>query len=183
MGTSATDRPDRVMISTFGFYAGIHADGRDTSLRHKSRTRELLEAMRKIPKVQILIGLHTLQPCKKNCAECGCKYVNTLIRHMNHVEEYPEFEWRIITDFNIKCALFFYSDPPNAKGVVGSRNFTDSSWEDVSLVLDRNGTVELSKHIDRIWNEARILTDKTVGNVIKEQEITDRAMEMVAAGL
>jgi hypothetical protein len=177
--------PSRVLITSYGFYAGILADGRDTTewgSKYKCRTRDLLEAIREVPTVQILIGLYEFKPCKKECLDCQRKYALDLIRHMNHAEKFPEFEWRVTEASHIKCVLFFY--PNDAKvGIAGSRNFTDSSWEDVTVTLEYSDVQRLDTHIGGLWEKARPLNDSTLGSVLQEQGISQKAFESIVAGL
>lgn len=181
-----TPTPERIFITSYGLYAGILPDGRDTAEwgpRFKSQTRELLESMRKIKNVQMLIGLYEFKACKKpTCMDCEWKYALDLIRHMNHAEKFPEFQWRITSASHIKCALFFYKDR-TAKGIAGSRNFTDSSWEDVTVTLDTDGITKLDEHLQGMWSKAKILSDSHLGEVLKDQGISEKALDSITAGL
>ena len=52
-------KPDKVLIATYGLYAGIQPDGSDSREwgdKYRSETRELLERMRNIKDVRILVG-------------------------------------------------------------------------------------------------------------------------------
>jgi len=167
-------KPKSITICSLGIWAGILPDGRDMSEwgpRFKSETRALLESMREVEEVNILVGLYEYKACKKpTCIDCERKYVLDLIRHVNHAEKFPEFKWRMTTSFHIKCALFFYNNI--AKGIAGSRNFTDSSWQDVTVTLDNDDVFKLNDHIQGVWNKSKVINDNNVGEFIEEQKIT-----------
>jgi hypothetical protein len=179
--------PNRVVIASYGLYAGILPDGRDVTTfgkKFQSQTRDLMERMRAVHRVQMLIGLYEFKSCKGKlpCADCEKKYALDLIRHLNHAEAFPEFEWKVTNSSHIKCALF-YGDFDYCAGVAGSRNFTDSSWEDVSVTLDHDGVAGLTKHIDTIWNQSRPLCGDTINKVLKEQNISEGALAKITAGI
>lgn len=182
-------KPDRVCIATYGLYAGIMPDGRDSrewGEKYRSQTREFLETMRDVPKVRILVGNYEYKSCKgKNttCTDCEKQYVLGLIRLINHAEKFPEFKWRVSTGTHVKCALFSYDDNEEAevKGVAGGRNMTDSSWEDVTVEIDKMSTIRLWEHFDKIWKAAHLLNNDRIGTIMEEQGISQQTVEKILA--
>lgn len=173
--------PTRVRIASYGMYIGISADSRDHSKRYKSRTRDLLESMRKIKNVEIVTGLYEYTSCKNKiaCLDCEKKYALGLFRLLNHVDTFPEFKWKITTGMHVKYVLFEYAKLPK-KGVTGSRNFTDSAWDDVSVTLNNDGITKFESIADDIWERSMPLDVKSVENVLLRNEISEKAVASIA---
>jgi len=135
------EKPSHVLIASFGIYAGITYAGQDVTKwgeQYRTATRDLMEIMRGLPDVRMLIGVADYKSCKgksTRCTDCEVEYVRAFMRLVNHAELFPEFKWRISTELHLKCSLFFYDKPARAAGVAGGRNFTDSSWADVTFEL------------------------------------------------
>jgi hypothetical protein len=182
--------PDSVTVASYGLYAGILPDGRDVTTfgkKFESQTRNLMERMRTIHTVRMLIGLYEFKSCKGKlpCLDCEKKYALDLIRHLNHAEAFPEFQWKVTSNSHIKCILFSKrmieaNGGLRLMGLAGSRNFTDSSWEDISVSLDADSVLQLEQHIDKIWAESRALTGDTVNSVLEEQQISQAALDKIA---
>lgn len=171
-------KPKTVAIASFGLYAGVLADGRDTHTwgpKYQSRTRDFLESLRSVPSVKILVGLGDFRSCRgpvNRCRDCERKYALDLMRHMNHREVFPEFSWRVSFQLHLKCALFTY---PNStvRGLAGGRNLTNSVWADVSVELDSPDLLVMAKHFAGVWTPAKTLTDTTLNGILAEQEIDE----------
>jgi hypothetical protein len=179
-------KPSSVLIASYGLYAGVLPDGRDTNdwgPRFKSQTRDILESLRGVKDVRILIGLYEYKSCKVKvpCSNCERKYALDLIRHLNHAEKFKEFQWRVAIASHIKCILFDYKD--TKLGVAGSRNFTDSSWEDISVTLDVDGVNQLEAHVNGVWKEAQPLNDEVIGTILEGQGISASTMESMTSGM
>lgn len=175
-------KPKTVMISSYGIWAGILPDGRDTSewkTSTKLGTREILERLRseKIT-TKMLIGLGQYNSCKGKqvCFDCERKYILDLIRHINHADTFPEFSWRMSDEFHLKCCLFIYDDN-EVIGIGDGRNFTNSSWMDVSFELTNMTAVELLKQVSVAWRAATPLTTSVIGDVLEKQGISEHAIE------
>lgn len=180
---SLTPLPEEVLIATYGIFAGLLPDGRDTHMwgeKYQSETRKLLEAMRPIPKVRIMIGMFEYKSCKgkQPCIDCEKQYVYTMIRHLNHRDKFKEFEWRVIPASHIKCVLFTYQDATK-RGLASSRNFTDSSWEDISIALDEKSIKQLETHVDSIWTKANLLNGEAISDMLEKQGIAPRTIEKI----
>jgi len=181
--------PQNVLFSSCGLYAGITYDDRNTNDfgdEYITDTMKILNALRDIAKngskVRFLVGVPSHMSCKGKtpCVDCEKKYVRSLIRLMNHVDRFPEIDWKIITDFHMKAYLFFYKD--KAKGVSGGRNFTDSDWSGVTFELNNNQIKNLYRHVQEAWDTARPATDGTVAIIADNQGILEKSFASVAIG-
>lgn len=176
--------PDHIIISTFGLWAGLLYDGRDTrewGKKYHSDTREQLELMRAVPNVQILVGIADYFTCDLNkapCLSCEVKYIRGLFRLAAHIDAFPEFHWRISNNLHMKCALFFYGDK-SVKGVAGGRNFSDSEWADITFEMTKPQITALTKAFIDNWRKARPMTDTVIGEIIESQNISTKAMETI----
>ena len=182
--------PERVLISSFGIYAGITYAGQDTTQwgeKYRLATRDLLETMRGIPDVRMLIGVAQYRGCKgeQYCKHCELQYAKGLLRLVYHAELFPEFQWRISTELHLKCAIFYYniSHPEGKKliikGVAGGRNFTDSDWADVTFELTKVQSLELARHTTELWDLSPELTDNAISDILDSQNISDKTMENI----
>lgn len=175
--------PSEVTISSYGIYAGILPDGRDVHSwgdRFASRTREVLDELRAVPVVKFIIGLAPYASCRgKNstCLPCERKFVRELIRHLNHVDLYPSYQWRMSNNLHIKCCLFSFGQQMMA--IAGSRNFTDSTWEDITFKLGMGDSVRLYTHVSGLWEDATALTSKNVEDYLKSQRISEQAVTSI----
>lgn len=185
-------KPNKVRVATFGLWAGIMPDGRDSrewGEKFRSETREFLEALREVPghggKVRMLVGNYEYKSCKgKNttCTDCEKQYVMGLVRLINHAEKFPEFKWRVNKGSHVKCALFYY-DNGDVKGVAGGRNMTDSSWADVTVELDKMSILRLDDHFDGIWKESHLLNNDRIGTIMEEQGISEKTVQNILASV
>lgn len=179
--------PEHTLIATFGIYAGITYDGRDSTEWGSEwglNTRNLITKLQELDNVQFLVGVTNYRSCKGKipCIDCEKQYVRSLFRLVFHAEKFPEFEWRITTDLHLKCSLFFYDrdcTPSKAKGVAGGRNFTDSSWADVTFELSAKQIEELHNYTAELWSESLSATDDSVSSIFEKQGISSKGIEAV----
>jgi hypothetical protein len=181
--------PQNVLFSSYGLYAGITYDDRNTNDfgdQYVTDTMKILNALQDIAKngskVRFLVGVSSYMSCKGKmpCADCEKKYVRSLIRLMNHVDRFPEINWKITTDLHMKAYLFFYKN--KAKGVSGGRNFTDSNWSDVTFELSNNQIKNLYRHVQEAWDVAKPATDDTIATIANDQGILEKSFASVAIG-
>lgn len=175
-------KPSYVQIATYGVWAGIMPDGRDSrewGEKYRSETREFLETLRCVPKVRMLVGNYEYKSCKGKtagkvvpCKDCEKQYVMGLIRLVNHAEKFPEFKWRVSNGSHVKCALFYY-DNGDVRGAAGGRNMTDSSWADVTVELDKMSVLRLGEHFDGIWKESSLLNNDRIGEIMERCGISE----------
>lgn len=180
--------PKAVALATFGLYAGILTDGRDTrdwGPRYKSRTRDIMELMRSVPDVRILIGLYPYRSCKGKqvCHNCESQFVRQFLRLLEHADHFPTFNWRVNLESHIKCVLFTYAQSLDSSaelaGVAGGRNFTDSNWADVSFTLEPQAIQQLSSHYDELWEAAWPLTNAAADEFIRQEGISEKGVQTV----
>lgn len=181
-------KPNFVRVATYGLWAGIMPDGRDTrewGEQYRSETREFLEALRYVPKTRMLVGNYEYKSCKGKktvCTDCEKQYVMGLVRLINHAEKFPQFKWRISNGSHVKCVLFSY-DNGDVKGVAGGRNMTDSSWADVTVELDKMSILRLEEHFDGIWKESHLLNNDRIGEIMEEQGINEKTVQSILASV
>jgi hypothetical protein len=181
------EKPKYVMIASFGIYCGISYAGQDTTKwgeKFHLATRDLMETMRSLPNVRFLIGVANYRSCKgkiDTCIDCEKQYCRALIRLVHHAELFPEFEWRVTTNLHLKTCLFFYES--SVKGIGGGRNFSDSDWVDCTFELPTSHIKKLYKHTKEVWDQARPLNDKSIGEIFEEQEISERGFKATVAGV
>jgi len=176
-------KPSHVIIASFGIYCGITYTGQDVTAwgdKYRMATRDLMEVMRSLPDVRMLIGVGNYKSCKGKsirCLDCEVEYVRAFMRLIHHAEYFPEFKWKMSTELHLKCSLFFYQNPAKVAGVAGGRNFTDSSWEDVTFSLSTPDVKKLYAHTSNLWEHAKSLTDDTAEWLFESQEISRKALE------
>lgn len=185
MNECVESSPNKVHIASYGIWAGIMPDGRDTrdwnQKKYFSETRELLESLRSTAEVQLLIGLYEFKSCKgkQPCSDCEHKYMLDLFRLMNHVDKFPEFRWKVSSESHVKCCLFHYEDGTQ-RGVAGGRNLTDSSWADVSVELDKMSVLRLEGHFSDIWKTGCVPNAKWLDAIVKAQGISESTVKRIA---
>jgi hypothetical protein len=179
----AKQNPDEAIISSFGLYAGITFKGHDTTNwgpNYQSKTRKILEALRKCPDVLMLIGVSNYNNCKSfldkptRCIPCEIKYTRSLFRILSHAELFPEFKWRITTELHLKCSLFKYGE--SWKGLAGGRNFTDSGWADITFELAQNQITTLLDHVLKLWDTAQDITEPNISELLVNEDISEQAL-------
>ena len=174
--------PELVYFSSYGVYAGITTAGEDSiqwGSRYASKTRNVLEAMRPLKESRLLIGIPDYKSCSgiRRCLYREKQYAGNLLTILNHAEHFPEFDWRITNSLHIKCYLFFYKG--RAKGLAGSRNLTNSGWEDVTFELDEKQTLKLFDHTKQLWDRSRKTSVELLEEIMEEQNISKRGLEAV----
>jgi hypothetical protein len=174
------EKPDEVIIASYGLYAGITYKGHDTTKwgeKYRLRTRDLLESMKGGPEVMMLIGAPTYGSCKgkEQCIACEMKYSQQLFRFVSHAELFPDFKWRVTTELHLKCNLFRYGEN-HWRGIAGGRNFTDSTWDDITFELMPEQITTLLDHTLKLWGDAEPATNETVGKMLEKQGISEQAL-------
>lgn len=175
-------KPKHTIISSFGVYCGITYDGRDTSEwgeNYRTETRGIIDELQLLDNVRFLIGVANYKSCKynKKCNDCEQQYIKNLIRLSFHVQHFSGIDWRMSNDLHLKCSLFFYDNNcvgKKAKGIAGGRNFTDSSWADVTFVLDPGQIDELYDYTSELWDESSTISDDNIYRMLMSQGISER---------
>jgi hypothetical protein len=179
-------KPTETLLVTYGMYAGIDQNGNDNSKNptRPCRTRDVLEAMRKLPNVSILVSIAPYKGCKgfQYCKHCESKYVQQVMRLYNHAEQFKEFKWYLITECHLKCVIF--KREGLIVGYAGGRNFTDSKWLDVSFGIQGEEARELYDYIqDDIMGKATPINSDTLNRVLESQQINSKTIEQMEAGI
>jgi hypothetical protein len=181
-------RPKRVIITTYGLFAGILGDGRDMQEwgpKYRTRTRDLLEEMRSLPDIRIITGIYARKSCKGKvqCVNCDKSWVMDLLRLVNHADKFSEFKWRFQPDFHLKSTLFSYDSdhPAPLRGIVGGRNFNDSKWADATVELDKMSALLLEKETDKAWLNATPLTIDNITKLVEANQIPEEVLNLIVS--
>jgi len=169
------ENPKKVLISTFGIWAGFTHDGQDSATwknKAKTNTRLVLDRMHDVPSVQMLISMGPYKSCKgkEQCLACEAQYAKSVFRLIEHEKAYPNFRWRMTFSSHLKCMLFFY--PSKCVGISGGRNFTDSEWADLSFEIDQDNILKIGTHVVGIWKTATPITNDAMSGVLESQGIS-----------
>ena len=165
----AKQKPKEVVIASFNVYAGILHDGDDCHEwggKYRNNVHELLDSLADA-KVSLLVGIPLFRPCKPACEECleaHCKQANKLVKHS---EKWPHFDWRFTESFHLKCCIFYYSK--GSIGVTGGRNLTDSSWTDMSMVMNEKQTAQARKLFNQMWAKSKEVTQENIDAIIEDE--------------
>jgi hypothetical protein len=176
-------KPAKIYIATYGVYAGILPDGRYTNEWGQKYTNDIgkiLEAIPKTTEVQILVGINDYASCnKRNCQSCEINYTKQLIRLINHAEKWPNYQWKYTANMHLKCFIALYG-PGEALGITGGRNFTNSTWEDVTLDIQKQEIAQIMQLYVKIWQKALPINDKNIANTLKNQGINPKTLETIS---
>jgi hypothetical protein len=163
--------PKAVLIGTFSIYAGILHDGEDSHSwggKYENEIHNILDDLVETPNVRILVGFPPLNLCVPNCEECLYKHQKWAMRLLKHVEKWPQFQWRIIEEFHLKCYLFFYNDIP-PEGIGGGRNLTTSNWTDASIVLNKKQVLKMGELFAKSWSKAGEVNEEALDAITMRQ--------------
>lgn len=176
--------PSDVCIATFGIYAGITFDGRDTcewGEKYQLNTRDIITDLENTA-TKILVGIQDYRSCKgytTPCLHCERQYSKAMLRLLNHADMFSNIEWRMTTELHLKCCLFSYDDGQSA-GVAGGRNFTDSSWVDVTFELEEGHIKELRTFFDHLWSDSLVINERSLVSVLESQRISEEGFNYLA---
>lgn len=156
-------KPKVVRISTFGMYAGILHDGRNTAEwgpKYQNYTNAFLEALAQSgAKVHILVGCHARKECADGCRSCRDSAKKEVERHLQTITKWPSFEWRFRTDVHMKVHIFDGLEGLHDRvAIVGSRNLSDSAWVDISMYARREQADALTDIFDDEFGRAIPMT-------------------------
>lgn len=177
-------KPKGVFIASFGIYAGITFDGRDTTTwgeRFKLQTRDFLESLRSTPNVRLMIGIPDYKSCrgKVACSHCECGYIYQMTRLLNHRELFSEFKWKIITQAHVKCTLFFFEK--EILGVAGGRNLNDSNSIDATFQIDSTIGTQLYQQLVPVWKASYDLAGEPINTILVKQGISESTINNIMA--
>lgn len=174
--------PDRIFISTFGIYAGIP----DTGYADIPKTREILDRIQSNNiKTSILVGYSDYFSCNGRssiCTSCEIKYIKSMMRLMQHANHYTQFSWKMTTKLHLKCNIFIKDSV--IKCITGGRNFTNSDWCDVSLLIDNS--IDNTKILQQYINgnsKATMINEQNILTVLEEQGISKKSFAATMDGI
>lgn len=175
-------KPKGVFIATFGIYAGITYDGRDTTLwgdKFKLRTRDFLNSLTSVPNVSLMVGLGDYRSCRNKipCKHCERSYFYQLIRLLNHSETFSTFKWKVIPQSHAKCTLFFYDN--EIKGIIGGRNLNDSNYVDATFEVSAETSAQLYKNLLPTWKKAFDLNNDAIDKILVDQGINPETIKKI----
>lgn len=179
--------PKGAFIASFGVYAGITYDGRDTTTwgeKYKLHTRNFLDSLRTTPNVKLLIGIPDHKSCRGMtipCEHCERGYINQMMRLLNHMDMFSAFKWRIATQAHVKCTLLFFDN--EILGVAGGRNLNDSNSVDATFQISADICHQLYKQLVPVWKNSRDLTSKSINEILAEQEISEKTVSKILSEL
>jgi len=187
----AAKKPKSVIITSYGIYAGITQDGRDSTEwgeKYHLYSRDFLESLTDVPEVRIIIGLPDYRSCKgrSKCEDCETNYIASLIKIYNHADKFAQYKWRMSTASHIKCALFI-NDAADAassttyrlkvSGVIGGRNLNDSMWTDTSYTIEGQIAGDLCVKVINFYKQCHPITLDSLDEVIKTKGISPTTLE------
>lgn len=166
------NNPDSVFVSSYGLYAGILQDGRDANKfgpKYKTRSIDVLNKMSKYDS-KMIIGISDYKSCKHvRCEDCELKYIHSLIRIEKHSEAFPDIKMRIIRGNHLKC--FIIRKGSKYLGITGGRNMSDSSWSDISFMIDHDTCLEILAIANKVFDNGMYINDETISKILNEQGI------------
>lgn len=167
--------PDKVLISSFGIYAGLQANGMDVHPKEESQIRKILEKLRPI-NTYLLVGIPDYRSCRgfTKCMHCERKFVKGILRTYELSTLYPKFSWKISRAHHSKAFISIKNGLIQA--VVGGRNLTDSDWNDMSLLVSGD---EILPIFIKQWAAADSLTPELVSQIFENNEISENILEYI----
>lgn len=174
--------PKRILISTFGIYAGIPEN------QHSDipATRAILNKIsEKDIKTTIVIGYSKYLSCKGRsikCYSCEIKYIKSMMRLSLHAMSYPNIKWKMTDNLHLKSNIFLYDK--SIICVTGGRNFTGSDWQDLSIIVEQpDDKKKMVEHFTQTSNASCVIDEQAILEVLKQQEISDKALKLVMDGI
>lgn len=146
---------ESVFISTFGLFAGIKSDGTNLAAidyKYGGEIYDLLDAV-STKKSMILVGMPTFIECKIACEDCLQKHINACDRIGATANHWPTIRWRFIHNMHAKYYGFIRDGMPH-NSIMGGRNLTGSSWDDISVIMQADVTLELWNHFRENFKSA-----------------------------
>lgn len=127
------ENPSFVYISTFGMYLGISINDKGEPVDWHTKYPKALRAavdnivQKKIP-CKIITGETVKDLCVENCPHCIKINENFLKRLQAHVDKFQDhIDFRIKTEYHMKLIL------SDKRYIIGGRNFSESSFDDLSF--------------------------------------------------
>lgn len=171
----ASAKPDKVLISSFGIYAGIMPNGDDIHLKsekYHNRIHDVFDSLVEVPSVQVLVGVPSYIECIDYCSHCAEKYIRNMIRTHMHSKRW-NYSWKFSTELHLKCSVYIWKNLKRA--IVGGRNMTNSSFADLSmLVKDEQVIDNIIEMYNTLWNESLDINQSNIDDLIIKQDVDKR---------
>jgi len=137
-----------IMISTYGMYAGVSDTGENTAAKYSfdRRPQRILDLSNKGKKVIFLLSESDPIICTPGCEHCIAKSKKRDARNNAHFEAWPNVAWFMTQNHHLKAFIVQKKDG-RIVGYTGGRNFSSSSWRDVSVALSEDDAANLMKHL------------------------------------
>ena len=129
---------ETIMISTYGMYAGISDTGENTAAKYSFDRRP--------QKVIFLLSESDPIICTPDCEHCIAKSKKRDARNNAHFDHWPNVSWFLTQSHHLKAFIVKKKDG-RVLGYTGGRNFSSSSWRDVSVELSEGDATALMKYL------------------------------------
>jgi hypothetical protein len=139
---------ETIMISTYGMYAGISDTGENTAAKYSfdRRPQKILGLSNKGKNVIFLLSESDPIICTPDCEHCIAKSKKRDARNNAHFDAWPNVSWFLTQSHHLKAFLVKKKDG-RVLGYTGGRNFSSSSWRDVSVELSEDDATALMKYL------------------------------------
>lgn len=146
----SSKKPDRVFISSFGLNVGLYRKETGEFFSKNSMTRNFLDSLRNVKKVDILIGFPDQ---RRGEAFKDFSYRRAMFKRA--LSLWPDYNWKVSETSHLKCVGF------EKRGdlyciVTGGRNLTDSTFDDLSVVIPRRQRPAVKKYFYKFFKEAEL---------------------------
>lgn len=162
----------KILIFSIGLYAGILADGQDTSTwgdYYHLYTRDFLDKCISFNNVNIAICPPEYKSCRGQipCRHCESSYIKQIVKLYNHKEHFEQFNWKLAKKTHISTIAI------GDQCVVG-RNLNDSNYNSISYKIMGDAARASLKHLESIYVGFPDLDNDSIIEYIKEQNISER---------
>tara|TARA_R110000803_G_scaffold92457_2_gene159947 strand:- start:56 stop:580 length:525 start_codon:yes stop_codon:yes gene_type:complete len=139
---------ETIMISTYGMYAGISETGENTAAKYNfdRDQQHILDLSNAGKKVIFLLSESDPIICTPDCEHCIAKAKKRDARNNAHFDAWPNVSWFLTQSHHLKAFLVKKKDG-RVLGYTGGRNFSSSSWRDVSVELSEDDATALMKYL------------------------------------
>ena len=141
-------KPTSVFIASFGLNIGLYRKGTGEFFSKTSLTRDFLDSLESVKKVDLLIGFPDQ---RRGESYKDFNYRKAMLERA--MIRWPGYNWRISEQSHIKCVGF------EKRGsiyciVTGGRNLTDSAFSDLTLVVPRKQRASIKKYFYGLYRRA-----------------------------
>ena len=142
-------KPTSVFIASYGLNIGLYRKGSGEFFSKTSLTRDFLNSLRGVKKVDILIGFPAQ---RRGESYKDFSYRKAMLKRA--IDKWPEYNWRISEHSHIKCAGFEKRGSIHCV-ITGGRNLTDSAYSDLSIVVPKRQRSPIKNHFYKLYKQAK----------------------------